>query len=81
MEKDNITALQAQLLSSRPMNFVFSVIVIASLPLIYLLVYKTGGIKYVFSHTMCQLPILRTDLKFTKLSCFCQTILHGSFII
>ena len=57
MEKDNITALQAQLLSSRPMNFVFSVIVIASLPLIYLLVYKTGGIKYVFSHTM-YLPII-----------------------
>ena len=57
MEKDNITALQAQLLSSRPMNFVFSVIVIASLPLIYLLVYETGGIKYVFSHTM-YLPII-----------------------
>lgn len=25
---------------------------LASLPLIYLLIYKTGGIKYVFSHTM-----------------------------
>lgn len=57
MEKDNITALQAQLLSSRPMNFVFSVIVIGSLPLIYLIVYETGGIKYVFSHTM-YLPII-----------------------
>lgn len=57
MEKDNITALQAQLLSSRPMNFVFSVIVIGSLPLIYLFVYETGGIKYVFSHTM-YLPII-----------------------
>lgn len=57
MEKDNITALQAQLLSSRPMNFVFSVIVIGSLPLIYLIVYETGGVKYVFSHTM-YLPII-----------------------
>jgi EAL domain-containing protein (putative c-di-GMP-specific phosphodiesterase class I)/GGDEF domain-containing protein len=57
MEKDNITALQAQLLSSRPMNFVFSVIVIGSLPLIYLIVYETGGIKYVFSHTM-YIPII-----------------------
>jgi diguanylate cyclase len=57
MEKDNITALQAQLLSSRPMNFVFSVIVIGSLPLIYLFVYETGGIKYVFSHTM-YIPII-----------------------
>lgn len=57
MEKDNITALQGQLLSSRPMNFVFSVIVIGSLPLIYLIVYETGGVKYVFSHTM-YIPII-----------------------
>lgn len=57
MEKDNITALQAQLLSSRSMNIVFTIIIIASLPLIYFLVYETGGIKYVFSHTM-YIPII-----------------------
>ena len=57
MEKNNITALQAQLLSSRSMNIVFTIIIIASLPLIYFLVYETGGIKYVFSHTM-YIPII-----------------------
>lgn len=30
---------------------------------------------------MCQLPIFRTDLKYTKSPCSCQPILHRSKII
>ena len=52
MENDNDISVKALLLSSKAMNFIFSVVIIASLPLIYFLVYETGGIKYVFSHTM-----------------------------
>lgn len=52
MENNNATSMQALLLSSKTMNFIFSVIIIASLPLIYLLVYETGGSKFVFTHTM-----------------------------
>lgn len=52
MENDNNISVKALLLSSKAMNFIFSVVIIASLPLIYFLVYETGGIKYVFSHTM-----------------------------
>ena len=33
------------------------------------------------SKVMCQLPIFRTDLKYTKSPCSCQPILHRSKII
>ena len=52
MENKNYNSIQALLLSSKSMSFVFTILIIASLPLIYLFVYQTGGIKYVFSHTM-----------------------------
>ena len=57
MENKNYNSIQALLLSSKSMSFVFTILIIASLPLIYLFVYQTGGIKYVFSHTM-YIPII-----------------------
>ncbi|MBN2540395.1 MAG: hypothetical protein JXB08_02600 [Bacilli bacterium] len=38
-------------------RIVTMVLIVVSMPLIYLFVYYTGGIKYVYSHTM-YIPIL-----------------------
>lgn len=57
MKNKSINLIQSLLLSNKVINFIVAAIIIASLPLIYVLVYETGGVKYVFSHTM-YIPII-----------------------
>ncbi|MFU8785713.1 MAG: EAL domain-containing protein [Candidatus Izemoplasmataceae bacterium] len=56
--KPKHTSWIGRLLSDRPKFHLSTLVfIIISLPLTYLLVYTTGGIKYVYSHTM-YLPII-----------------------
>jgi len=48
---------------NRYKNSIFSLLIVIAFPLVYLLVYYTGGIKYVYSHTM-YIPILLAGVFF-----------------
>jgi diguanylate cyclase len=56
-KNEEIVFLNRILFPKTSTNIVFAVAILLSLPLIWLFVYKTGGIKFVFSHTM-YLPII-----------------------